>query len=241
MSHKNITIIAACVDFDDYLNRIVESWLRFNPAEIVISTADDDFKTASLCDQYGLTIIKSKRPQNWVRGYYINQALHRVKTPWTLILDADCWLPNLNIDTDSLNRSNLYGLRSVEMAPEQLEDYKYDHKRKKRIRNTTIGVGFFQLFNTVKQRRRSRWYSEEFNIMPNGKGASLDFAHKWKKIKQLSNDFVVVISNTNNRLGRKTGRIPDSTYTKGELTESKVDRFKRFTNYELGITIYDKD
>lgn len=240
MAHKDITIVAACVDFDDYLSRVIESWLKFNPKEIIIVTAEDDNKTKDLCRKYNLTVVPVPRREEWIRGYYINKGLRKVKSLWTLILDADCWLPHLVINCNSLGKHLLYGLPITEMTPQNLEDFKVDNRPRNKIRKRAFGTGCFQLFYTHTQRSKDRWYNEELNVLPNGKGASIQFAKQWKKIIKLPYDFVVCISNNDNRHGRKTCKMPRETNTKANLINKKLEKFKKFTNAEIGIVIYEK-
>jgi len=237
MSHKEITIVSACVDFSDYLVHVIDSWKQFNCKEIIIVTTNDDEDTLSLCEKNNLTIIPIARKEKWVRGYYLNAGLIEVRTKWTLILDSDCWLPNFNIITSRLRKRYLYGLPQAPTTPEKLYDFKENKKETKlKIKHATVGVGFFQLFNTSS--RGNRLYNEEVNVMPNGKGASLDFASHWKEIKRLSSNFVVCISNNTNREGRKTNTIPNKIRSKKELIKSKLERFVKFTKSETGIAVY---
>jgi len=238
--HKNITIVAACVDFDDYLNIVAQSWIQLKPKEIIIVTTDDDHKTIRLCNKYGLTAKTVKRPKRWIRGYYINSGLKDVKTCWSLVLDSDCWLPNLTINTNKLHKRYLYGLKLAQMSAEQLENYTIGNYYPNRIRTRVTGSGFFQLFCARTQRKYDRWYNEECNVLPNGKGTSYNFSRKWRRRKLLSNDFAIEISSNHNRQGRKTMRYPnDVVFTKGKLIQNKTSRFKKLINNRNGTIIHE--
>jgi len=236
MNNSDITIVSVCVDFDDYLSLVLKSWLDLNCHEIIIVTTNDDVKTIELCNKHGLKTVLMPR-ETWIRGRYLNAGMKEVKTEWTLILDADCWIPKLDIK--DLDDNNFYGLPFVPMSPKDLVNYKTRKNEKtENIRHRTTGVGFFQLFNTKIQRKYNSWYTEKYNVSKKGIGASVKFRKRWGKPTKLSDQYVICISNGSNRYGRKTNRIPKNIEEPCQIT--KIDKFKMFTNGEIGITIYER-
>lgn len=237
MDCNEISVLTVCLDFDDYLSRVVHSWLEQGFRDINVVTADDDFSTIRFCEENGLNAIKVGRRSKWLRSYYINSGLEKMNNEWTLILDSDCWLPKIKLPKDP-DKNCLYGIPFVGMNIDQFNLWLKTGIRKKKINHLTTGIGFFQLFNTNYQKSKNIKYPYYNVSKKTGKGASFKFAHKWDKIKKLENEFVVCLSTgVKNRFGRSTKRLP---LDKPSLIKNKLSKYKKFINNKIGITIYEK-
>jgi cellulose synthase/poly-beta-1,6-N-acetylglucosamine synthase-like glycosyltransferase len=93
-----VTAVIPCRNGASVLPGTVEELLRVIPAErvVVVDDASDD-GTAAVATALGCTLLRFDRPKG--KAAAINYAVHRVKTPLTLLLDDDTRIGGARIPT----------------------------------------------------------------------------------------------------------------------------------------------
>jgi cellulose synthase/poly-beta-1,6-N-acetylglucosamine synthase-like glycosyltransferase len=99
---KKLTVVIACYNGEDIIGETIENALVHVPKQniIVVSDASTD-NTARTARSYGVRVVENK--QNVNKAFSISFVMHRVKTPYVLILDDDTLIGKTFIPTSLLD------------------------------------------------------------------------------------------------------------------------------------------
>ena len=94
---NDLTIVTACRNREENLSIVLPSWLRLNPASIIIcdwgSAIPLTFESLGLnqvfANKINIIRVDTEIAKTWVLTWAFNEALAKVRTPFTLKLDCD--------------------------------------------------------------------------------------------------------------------------------------------------------
>jgi hypothetical protein len=196
-SKNIISAVTVCVDYSDYLKKIltnkqqVDRWL--------IVTHISDKKTINLCKDNNLEFILSKdiysNKSPFAKGKAINEGLKYLKSKnWILQIDSDILLPtNFKnyIDEIDLDFETIYGAKRVDSLSNVIEEVTPRG-------NPVIGdiIGFFQL-----------WHSSKFSdYVDKSKTASEDDSEHFRRFTKSKVFDLSVVDVSNERCVHHDGR-----------------------------------
>jgi len=95
--NNEVTIVTACRNREENLKKVIKSWLKIAPKEIIICDwgcyQELTLERLGLTDDEGVMVrIIRHEATKWVLTWAFNEALSAVKTRYTLKLDCDHWI-----------------------------------------------------------------------------------------------------------------------------------------------------
>ena len=148
---KNAVALIVSVKMDDYLSTTIKN-NRPLFEEYYVLTSPDDNEAQKICEEFDAKMLTYEHffglpgcPFNKSGGIRAAQEFlhHRHRAKWIVLMDTDVLLPPeiSSIDTDSMKRTALYGMRRLDAAT--YEDYKTGNFRK----YPSKFAGYFQMYH----------------------------------------------------------------------------------------------
>ena len=198
--NSDIIAFTVCIEYSDIFKNVIDSWIKMEFKKVIVVTSNKDYKTISICKEYGFEVISIDylRPFKW--GVYRNIAINNINNDWILGMDCDTYLDFIRkIDVNTLKDNCLYGLYHGMISIDQLISLKFGFKPK-------IGFWFkkcmgpFQLFNLEYINKNNIRYLEHSTIV-NGKGVDWHFSRNFQNILLFDEKIYCI------NLGERDGRI----------------------------------
>lgn len=196
-SKNIINAVTVCIDYSDYLCKIVTNSQQVDRWLIVTHISDK--KTIDFCKANKLEYILSKdiysNRSSFAKGKAINEGLKHLKSNhWILQLDSDILLPSNfkdYLNNLQLDKQVLYGATRIDSLGNAIEE-------KTPLGNPVIGdiIGFFQL-----------WHSSKFNdYVDRSKTASEDDSEHFRRFSKSHVLDLSVVDVSNERCINHEGR-----------------------------------
>ncbi|MDB5164063.1 MAG: pgaC 2 [Candidatus Saccharibacteria bacterium] len=169
---SKLTIVIACYNGEDVIQKTIDQAMQHVPAKqiIVVSDASTD-KTSEIAKQAGVRVLVNQRNVN--KAFSITRAVQHVMTPYTLILDDDTLIGDTFIPTSLLDEG--YTAVAFDVMPtsessiiNRLQRYEYRKSmqlgKNLRAKVGAIGnvSGAIGLFHTEDLKRQTRLHSGQF-------------------------------------------------------------------------------
>lgn len=167
-----VTVVIACKDGEDVIGVTLRNLRRrFRGRQIMVVSNGSTDRTCQIVREYGAVCLDVKEPLGKVRA--INYALHRVQTPYVLLLDDDTVINDALLPTSLLDRGygavafRVYVKKSTWIT--QLQSYEYRkgsdvgkrrHNKAATVQNVSGAIGLFRL---SELRRQVRLHTGEFS------------------------------------------------------------------------------
>ena len=188
-----IEAVTVCVDYSQYLKKIISNKNKLDRWVIVTHKSDKD--TIKLCKKENIEFVLSKKifkNAKFAKGKAINEGLNVLeKKDWILHLDADQLLPENfrdELNSINLNKKNLYGSYRYSESGHKFGpvpiSWPVKNKNKTTIKskNYYIPIGHFQLWHSSVCQK----YVE---ISKNTMFDDFEFILKWKVSGESKKEF----------------------------------------------------
>jgi hypothetical protein len=187
--------ITICVNYSDYLERIIPYNINYFDKWVIVTTYEDE-DTLRICNKHDIWCVRTNAfndpgetrdnsENKFNKGSAINKGLkHLDKDGWVIHFDADIIIPfDIKKKLKDLNKEYLYGcyryrcpdMKTLKYYKETGNVDKFEFKE----HWLDVGVGFFQLFNPECEALKG-WVEYPSQYAHAGKSDRI-FSRKWDK------------------------------------------------------------
>lgn len=169
---SKVSAVIACYNGDDVIGPTIENLLQQIPKKqiFVVSDASTD-KTVEIARSYGVNVIENKK--NMHKAFSVSIGVHRVTTPYVLLLDDDVLIGNSVIPTNLMDAG--YSAVAFNVMPiptdtfvNAIEQFEYRSSMYigKNLRSSALAVGNVSgaigLFRTADLKEQAYLHSGQF-------------------------------------------------------------------------------